>query len=139
MIFDEAVNAKEAGFDGVEIHAANGYLIDPFLKSGTNLRTDDYGGAASNRVHLLTETVESVLEVWDRRQVGVRISNEQSSRFVLPEIHASDGVELCAISIRRLDKARQARPTEVRASTLQPRFKKTPQTAILLLSNQQIR
>jgi N-ethylmaleimide reductase len=69
-----AGNAKGAGFDGVEIHAANGYLIDQFLKSGTNLRTDEYGGIASNRVRFLTETVERVLEVWDSGQVGVRIS-----------------------------------------------------------------
>ena len=69
-----AANAKEAGFDGVEIHAANGYLIDQFLKSGTNLRTDQYGGVASNRVRFLIETVERVLEVWDSGQVGVRIS-----------------------------------------------------------------
>jgi len=69
-----AANAKEAGFDGVEIHAANGYLIDQFLRTGTNQRTDDYGGVASNRVRFLTETVERVLEVWDSGQVGVRIS-----------------------------------------------------------------
>jgi N-ethylmaleimide reductase len=69
-----AANAKEAGFDGVEIHAANGYLIDQFLKTGSNRRTDEYGGIASNRVRFLTETVERVLEVWDRGQVGVRIS-----------------------------------------------------------------
>lgn len=69
-----AGNAKEAGFDGVEIHAANGYLIDQFLKTGSNRRTDDYGGAASNRVRFLTETVERVLETWDSSRVGVRIS-----------------------------------------------------------------
>ncbi len=69
-----AANAKEAGFDGVEIHAANGYLIDQFLRTGTNQRTDEYGGAASNRVRVLTEAVERVLEVWDPRHVGVRIS-----------------------------------------------------------------
>ncbi len=69
-----ASNAKEAGFDGVEIHAANGYLIDQFLRTGTNQRTDDYGGVASNRVRFLTEAVERVLEVWDSGQVGVRIS-----------------------------------------------------------------
>ena len=61
-----AGNAKEAGFDGVEIHAANGYLIDQFLKTGSNQRTDVYGGVASNRVSFLIETVERVLEVWDR-------------------------------------------------------------------------
>jgi N-ethylmaleimide reductase len=69
-----AANAKEAGFDGVEIHAANGYLIDQFLKTGSNVRTDEYGGVASNRVRFLTETVERVLEAWDGGQVGVRIS-----------------------------------------------------------------
>ena len=69
-----ASNAKKAGFDGVEIHAANGYLIDQFLRTGTNQRTDEYGGPASNRIRFLAETVETVLEVWDSRQVGVRIS-----------------------------------------------------------------
>ncbi|MGB8535684.1 MAG: alkene reductase [Acidobacteriaceae bacterium] len=69
-----AANAKEAGFDGVEIHAANGYLIDQFLRTGTNQRTDEYGGVASNRVRFLSETVERVLETWDSGQVGVRIS-----------------------------------------------------------------
>ena len=69
-----AGNAKEAGFDGVEIHAANGYLIDQFLKTGSNRRTDEYGGVASNRVRFLTETVEQVLDVWDSTHVGVRVS-----------------------------------------------------------------
>jgi len=69
-----AANAKEAGFDGVEIHAANGYLVDQFLRTGSNRRTDEYGGVASNRVRFLAETVERVLEVWDSRHVGVRIS-----------------------------------------------------------------
>ena len=69
-----AGNAKAAGFDGVEIHAANGYLIDQFLRTGSNQRSDEYGGVASNRVRVLTEAVERVLEVWDPRHVGVRIS-----------------------------------------------------------------
>src|SRR5580704_15932822 len=69
-----AGNAKEAGFDGVEIHAANGYLIDQFLRTGTNQRSDEYGGVASNRVRFLTEAVEQVLEAWDSKQIGVRIS-----------------------------------------------------------------
>jgi N-ethylmaleimide reductase len=69
-----AGNAREAGFDGVEIHAANGYLIDQFLRTGSNRRTDEYGGIASNRVRFLTETVERVLEVWDSSRIGVRIS-----------------------------------------------------------------
>ncbi len=69
-----AGNAKEAGFDGVEVHAANGYLIDQFLKTGSNRRTDEYGGVALNRVRFLTETVERVLGIWESKQVGVRIS-----------------------------------------------------------------
>jgi len=69
-----AANAKAAGFDGVEIHAANGYLIDQFLRSNSNVRTDTYGGSAANRVRFLGEVVEAVLNVWDPGCVGVRIS-----------------------------------------------------------------
>jgi len=69
-----AHNAKDAGFDGVEIHAANGYLIDQFLRSGSNQRNDIYGGSATNRVRFLTEVTANVLEVWDKERVGVRIS-----------------------------------------------------------------
>jgi N-ethylmaleimide reductase len=69
-----ASNAKAAGFDGVEIHAANGYLIDQFLRSNSNIRTDTYGGSAANRVRFLGEVVEAVLNVWDPGRVGVRIS-----------------------------------------------------------------
>lgn len=69
-----AANAKAAGFDGVEIHAANGYLIDQFLKTGSNRRTDEYGGVASNRVRFLMQAVERVLQVWDSSRAGVRIS-----------------------------------------------------------------
>jgi N-ethylmaleimide reductase len=69
-----AANAKAAGFDGVEIHAANGYLIDQFLRSKSNVRTDAYGGSAANRVRFLGEVVEAVLGVWQRTRVGVRIS-----------------------------------------------------------------
>lgn len=69
-----AARAKEAGFDGVEIHAANGYLIDQFLQSHTNLRTDRYGGSIENRYRFLGEVVAAVTEVWDPSQVGVRLS-----------------------------------------------------------------
>lgn len=69
-----AANAKAAGFDGVEIHAANGYLIDQFLRDGTNQRTDSYGGSVSNRSRLLREVAEAVLTVWNPGQVGVRLS-----------------------------------------------------------------
>ncbi len=69
-----AFNAKSAGFDGVEIHAANGYLIDQFLRSKSNLRTDTYGGSAANRARFLGEVTEAVINVWDSGRVGVRIS-----------------------------------------------------------------
>ena len=69
-----AKNALCAGFDGVEVHAANGYLLDQFLNSSTNHRADLYGGAIENRARLLIEVVEAVSEVWDADRVGVRLS-----------------------------------------------------------------
>jgi N-ethylmaleimide reductase len=69
-----ALNAKLAGFDGVEIHGANGYLIDQFLRDGTNQRTDAYGGSIENRARFLKEVVESVIEVFGASRVGVRLS-----------------------------------------------------------------
>lgn len=69
-----AENAKEAGFDGVEVHAANGYLLDQFLRDGTNHRTDDYGGPIENRVRLLLDVIDAVTTVWNADQVGVRLS-----------------------------------------------------------------
>lgn len=69
-----ATNAKTAGFDGVEIHAANGYLLDQFLKDGTNKRTDSYGGSFENRSRFVKEVINTVLEVWDSQRVGIRIS-----------------------------------------------------------------
>ena len=69
-----AERAKLAGFDGVEIHAANGYLIDEFLQSKTNHRSDRYGGSLENRYRFLQEIVESILTVWSGDRVGVRLS-----------------------------------------------------------------
>ena len=69
-----AVNAKLAGFSGVEVHGANGYLINQFLDSKTNLRTDQYGGSLENRFRFFREVIEAVLEVWEPGQVGARIS-----------------------------------------------------------------
>jgi N-ethylmaleimide reductase len=70
--------AAQAGFDGVEIHAANGYLLDQFLRDGTNRRDDMYGGPLENRARLLMEVLAAVLEVWEPARVGVRISPENS-------------------------------------------------------------
>jgi len=69
-----ALHAREAGFDGVEIHGANGYLIEQFLQSHSNLRTDRYGGSILNRARLLLEITEAVTEVWGTERVGVRLS-----------------------------------------------------------------
>ncbi len=69
-----AEGAKRAGFDGIEIHAANGYLIDEFLQSKTNQRQDRYGGSKENRFQFLKEIVEAILTVWEAGLVGVRIS-----------------------------------------------------------------
>jgi N-ethylmaleimide reductase len=69
-----AERAKAAGFDGVEIHAANGYLINQFLDSKTNHRTDHYGGSVENRFRFLKEVTEAVLTVWPASRVGVRLS-----------------------------------------------------------------
>lgn len=69
-----AVNAKEAGFSGVEVHGANGYLINQFLDSKTNLRDDLYGGTPESRFRFFREVLEAVLEVWPSPQVAARIS-----------------------------------------------------------------
>jgi N-ethylmaleimide reductase len=69
-----ALNATEAGFDGVEIHAANGYLLDQFLRDGTNKRTDAYGGSIENRSRLLLEAVEVVAKAIGAGRVGVRLT-----------------------------------------------------------------
>ena len=104
--------AKEAGFDGIEVHSANGYLLDTFLQSKTNHRTDQYGGSVENRFRLLKEVVEAVTSVWPAKRVGVRLSpngafNDMGSpdyreqftfvasqldRFGLAYLHVMDGL-----------------------------------------------
>jgi 2,4-dienoyl-CoA reductase-like NADH-dependent reductase (Old Yellow Enzyme family) len=69
-----AQNAKEAGFDGVEIHGANGYLLDQFLQDSTNLRTDAYGGSLENRARLMLEVVDAAISVWGSRRVGLHLA-----------------------------------------------------------------
>ncbi|HRJ47800.1 MAG TPA: hypothetical protein PKY38_10605, partial [Opitutaceae bacterium] len=78
-----AENAKAAGFDGVEVHGANGYLLDEFLRDGSNHRTAPYGGPIANRARLLLEVVDAVVGVWGRDRVGVRISPLNSYNFML--------------------------------------------------------
>lgn len=71
---EAAVFARDAGFDGIEVHAANGYLIDQFLRDGSNRRDDAYGGSADNRARLLFDVIDAVLETWSAGRVGVRLS-----------------------------------------------------------------
>ena len=68
-----AQRALDAGFDGVELHAANGYLVDQFLQNGSNKRTDDYGGSIENRTRFLNEIVTALISVWGSNRVAVRI------------------------------------------------------------------
>jgi N-ethylmaleimide reductase len=69
-----AQNAHEAGFDGVEVHGANGYLLDQFLQNGSNQRSDQYGGSIENRARLLLEVVDETIKIWGPSRVGVRLS-----------------------------------------------------------------
>jgi 2,4-dienoyl-CoA reductase-like NADH-dependent reductase (Old Yellow Enzyme family) len=69
-----ALNAQAAGFDGVELHGANGYLLDQFLQDKSNQRDDDYGGPIENRARLLLEATDAVISVWGRERVGVHLA-----------------------------------------------------------------
>jgi 2,4-dienoyl-CoA reductase-like NADH-dependent reductase (Old Yellow Enzyme family) len=77
-----AENAKIAGFDGVEIHGANGYLLDQFLQDGTNQRTDRYGGSIENRARLILEIVDAVISVWSPGRVGVHLAPRSDSHSI---------------------------------------------------------
>jgi 2,4-dienoyl-CoA reductase-like NADH-dependent reductase (Old Yellow Enzyme family) len=69
-----AENARKAGFDGVEIHGANGYLLDQFLQDGANKRTDHYGGSIENRARLMLDVTDAVIDVWGSRRVGMHLA-----------------------------------------------------------------
>jgi len=85
-----AKNSLEAGFDGVEIHAANGYLLDQFLEDNTNQRTDKYGGSVENRMRFLCEVIEAVSQVYPSNCIGVRFS----PYGLFNDMHESDPVGL---------------------------------------------
>jgi N-ethylmaleimide reductase len=93
-----AENANAAGFDGVEVHSANGYLLDQFLEDGTNHRTDAYGGSIENRARLLMEVMDAVIAVWGKDRVGVRLS--PYGKF--SDMHDSDPVALFSYVLRQL-------------------------------------
>ena len=77
-----AQRAMDAGFDGVEIHSANGYLLEQFLSDHANLRSDQYGGPVENRARFLMEVVEAVINVWGPRRVGVRLSPSNTTQNI---------------------------------------------------------
>lgn len=94
-----AENAKAAGFDGVEVHGANGYLLDQFLRDGSNKRTGKYGGTIENRARLLLEVLEAVCDIWDSKHVGLRISPLNSFNSMID----SDPVGITAWLAKRLN------------------------------------
>lgn len=99
-----ALNAIEAGFDGVEIHGANGYLIDQFLRSNSNTRTDDYGGTKENRIRLLIEISKAVADAIGKEKTGVRLSPFISFKDMNdPEI--LETIMLAAAQLNELDVA----------------------------------
>jgi N-ethylmaleimide reductase len=96
-----AENAKAAGFDGVELHGANGYLVDQFLRDGTNTRTDQYGGSVENRTRFLAEVLAALTSVWPSHRVGVRFS--PFSKFA--DMSDSDPMATFSAAIARANDA----------------------------------
>ncbi len=94
-----AINAKEAGFDGIEVHSANGYLLNQFLSDSVNKRSDAYGGSIENRARLLFEVLDAVSEIWPSDKIGVRISPWNT--FL--ESYLSDNPALYEYVIRKLN------------------------------------
>ncbi|NJL56446.1 alkene reductase [bacterium] len=92
--------AKQAGFDGVEIHSANGYLLDTFLQSKTNHRSDRYGGSIENRIRFPIEAVEAVAKVWGPGRVGIRLSPGMGANGC----GESDALELYDALVGELDR-----------------------------------
>jgi len=95
-----ALNAKAAGFDGIEAHGANGYLIDQFLKDGVNQRTDEYGGSIENRCRFPLEVMDRLIEVFGAEKVGIKLS--PVGRF--QDMYDSDPVALYSYFLKELDK-----------------------------------
>jgi N-ethylmaleimide reductase len=127
-----AENAFKAGFDGVEIHGANGYLIDQFLRDGTNQRTDDYGGSIENRVRFLKEVTEAVVDVWGPDRVGVRLSpngtfndmrDSEPEKTFTKALAVLDDLEIVYVHLREGEKAdRRRNPLILPTSVFRPHF-----------------
>ena len=99
-----ADNARQAGFDGVEIHAANGYLLDQFLRTGSNQRDDDYGGSVENRLRFPMMVVDAVAGVWGPERVGIRLSPTGSFN----DMKDNDPVETYGALAEHLNESRIA-------------------------------
>ncbi|NNM81640.1 MAG: alkene reductase [Burkholderiales bacterium] len=112
-----AENAMRAGFDGVEIHGANGYLLDQFMRDGSNKRTDDYGGSIENRSRLLLEVVDAICAEIGADKVGVRLSPASS----VNDMKDSDPMALFSHVIEALSKRRIAYLHMVEGVTRGPR------------------
>lgn len=118
-LFEQAAkNAKEAGFDGVQLHGANGYLIDEFLRDGTNKRNDEYGGSIENRCRFPLEVIDSFIRVYGSGNVGIKIS--PGGR--LNDIMDSDPISLYKHFLFELGKRRVAFVEVMQA----PDFRKVP-------------
>ena len=94
-----AMNAKQAGFDGVEIHAANGYLLDQFIRSKSNQRKDEYGGSIENRLRLPLMVVDAVVDVWGVERTGIRVSPTGTFN----DMHDDDPVATYGIFAKQLN------------------------------------
>ena len=112
-----AENAKAAGFDGIEIHGANGYLIDQFLKDGTNKRTDAYGGSIENRARFALEVVDAICGVWNSARVGIRIAPVSPAN----DIAVSDPEKIFFHLVRELNARKLAFIHVVEGATGGPR------------------
>ncbi len=110
-------NALWAGFDGVEVHAANGYLIDQFLRDGSNKRTDEYGGSIENRTRFLNEVMQGVIAEAGEDRVGVRISPVST----VNDAHDSNAEELFSHVVESLDRLKPAYLHVIEGQTQGPR------------------
>ncbi len=96
--------AREAGFDGVELHGAHGYLMDQFLNDGTNKRTDRYGGSVENRCRLLLEVTDALTQVLGSDRVAVRLSPHNNDKYSYHGVNDSDPVKVYSQAVSELSK-----------------------------------